>query len=795
MFRNYIKFTLRNLGKLRVYMLLNLVGLTVGISCALLALVFFMDETSFDKFHADADDLYRVVRTTQSATGVVDVRADVSGLLGPTLASEFPEVKAATRLIPWFDEVVLTYEQQNLSVDEILFADQNFFEVFEFELLRGNPADVLSAPNSIVLTKTLAEGLFGKTDPIGKTVIGLNEASFNITGIAADAPQNSHITFQALISWSSTNGSDEALSFSFMNNWLAQTVYTYVNIGPGLSESDFEDRMNQTLYKNLPQREGEYELSLQPFTDVYLGSMHMNGNRAVKLGSTSILKIFGAIAAFILIIACLNYINISTSKASRRAQEIGVRKVLGATKKQLIWQFVGDAFVMCLISTLLAVLLVDIFIPYFNIITGKALSPAILLQPKTLLYAIELILAVSFIAGFYPAIVLSSMKPVQSLKHINGGSMRGLLRQAMMVFQFALSAIVIIGAVVVYQQNDLLLSKDLGFNKEQLIVLNLPGSMREQAEAFENELKSHPDILMTSVCQAAIGNGTFSSGTYASQSTEEIPTEIFRVDAEFISTWQVEMLEGRDFDPDRPSDAAGVIVNEAMLKAAGWTSGMGKKLRFSRDGGAEAPVIGVVKDFNYAPLTAYTVSPVVMYLDQRKSNLTARVSGNNMKKVLDHMEESWSRFEARVPFTYYFVDQYLAQMYEVESRFFKIIMILSVISILIACLGLYGLTAFTIEQRTKEIGIRKVLGAGLRDVLYLINKKFVLLILLAFTLAVPVGYWAVTNWLSQFPYRVSVGVVAFLAAGCMVFTVAAITTSHQALRASKMNPVKSLRSE
>lgn len=794
MLRNYIRFTLRNLRKLRAYMLLNLLGLTVGISCALLAVVFFLEETSFDKFHSKADQLYRVVRTTNSENGVTDVRPDVSGLLGPTLTEEYPEVASATRIIPWFNEAVLSYEQRNIKMNQLVFADDNFFENFDFELLRGNPDDVLTAPNSIVLTQTVAEGLFGSLDPIGKTIIGLNDAKFNVTGVVADAPENSHIMFKALISWSSTTQSGP-LSFRFINNWLAQTVYTYLEMTPGFDQPDFEGRMNQTLYRNLPQREGEYKLSLQPFTEVYLGSIHMNGSREVKLGSYELLKIFGAIAAFILIIACLNYINISTSKAAKRAREIGVRKVLGATKNQLTLQFVGDAFVLCLISTLLAILLVDLFIPYFNSVTGKAIISASMLTAETLLYVGLIMVAVSLFAGFYPALVLSSLKPVQSLKKASGKGVRGVLRQAMMVFQFSLSAIVIIGAVVVYQQNDLLMSKDLGFNKEKLIVLNLPGSLQNQADALKNELETHPDVVMTSLCQAAIGDGTFSSSIYAAQSTEEISTEIFRVDFDFIKTWQLEMAGGRDFDRNQPSDAGGIIVNEAMVKAAGWTDGVGKKMRFQREGGQEVPIIGVVKDFNYAPLTAYTVSPAVLYLDARKSNLTVRVSGNNMREVLDHMETSWGQFEERVPFTYYFVDEHFADMYEVELRFFKIIMIFSMISIFIACLGLYGLTAFTIEQKTKEIGIRKVLGAGLLDVLYLVNKKFTALILIAFTLAIPVGYWASAEWLSQFPYRISIGVMAFVAAGLMVFIVAALTTGHQALRASKMDPVNSLRYE
>lgn len=794
MFRNYIKFTLRNLRKLRMYMLFNLLGLTVGISCALLAVVFFLDETSFDKFHSKSDQLYRVIRTTNSENGVTDVRPDVSGLLGPALAEEQPEVTAATRLLPWFNEAVLSYDQRNLKMGQLVFADENFFQTFDFKLLRGNPEDVLAAPNSIVLTETVAEGLFGSSDPVGKTIIGLNDVSFNVTGIVEDVPENSHIMFNALMSWSSTTQSGP-LSFRFINNWLGQTVYTYLEMTPEFNQENFEARMNKTLYQNLPEREGVYNLSLQPFTDIYLGSVHMNGSRDVKLGSYDLLKIFGAIAAFILLIACLNYINISTSKAAKRAQEIGVRKVLGATKRQLTWQFIGDALVLCLLSTLLAVLMVDLFIPYFNSITGKTISSATILNADTLLYVGGLVLTVSLFAGFYPALVLSSMKPVQSLKKLNSKSARGVLRQAMMVFQFSLSAIVIIGAVVVYQQNDLLMSKDLGFNKEQLIVMNLPGSLQSQADALKNELEAHPDVMMTSVCQAAMGDGTFSSGTFAEQSTEEISTEIFRVDYDFIKTWQLEMAEGRDFDRNLPSDAGGIIVNEAMVKAAGWVEGLGKKMRFQRDGGQEVPIIGVVKDFNYAPLTAYTVSPVVIYLDNRRSNLTVRVSGNNMREVLDHMENSWAKFEERVPFTYYFVDEHFAEMYEVESRFFKIIMIFSMISIFIACLGLYGLTAFTIEQKTKEIGIRKVLGAGLADVLYLINKRFAILILIAFALAVPVGYWASEEWLSQFPYRVSIGAMAFIAAGMMVFVVAALTTSHQAFRASKMDPVNSLRYE
>lgn len=794
MLKNYLKITLRNLLKFRAYLLVNILGLSVGIACALLATVFILDESTFDQFHSDHEQIYRIIRSSTAENGTVDWRCDVSGLMGPTAAADMPEVADAIRVLPWFGEDVLSFEQTHLKLHDQLFVDANFFEHFDFKLLQGNPETVLRDPGSIVLSTSVAEGLFGRQEPIGKTVLGVNGASFTVTGIVEDAPRNSHLQYNSLMSWSSTVPGTGQLSFNFTNNWLGQTVYTYLKLNEGTDTQLVSNKLHGLIKEHLPKRGSDYHYDLQAVADVYLGSDFINGNRRVRLGSAQFLNILGAIALFVLVIACLNYINITTSKATKRAQEIGVRKVLGANRSNLFAQFMGDSFILTLLSALIAVLLVDLFIPFFNELTGRYVTSNILLNGKVLLSLAALVVLVSFASGAYPATLLSALRPAATVKGEKHSKKGAWARQSMIVFQFLLSTLMIIGAMVVYQQHQYLISKDLGFDKENVIVSNIGGNLPANYQAIQTELERHPDILNTAVCQAAMVTGTFGSTVIPEGSNDELDVAIFRVDVDFIDIWGLKMVEGRKFDANLSQAQSGVIVNQTFLDQMGWNEGTTHSLKFSASG-SPVNIIGVVNDFNYGVLTDYTLGPVLMYLDNRKSNLTVKTTGNNTEEVLAHMKATWETFESRLPFDYFFMEDYLENQYLTQSRFFKLITIFSAISIIIACLGLYGLTAFMIEQKTKEIGIRKVLGATVSHILLLINRQFVILILMALVLATPLGYYFAEQWLADFPYRITLGVLAFAVAALSIFSIAIFTTSHQAYRASKMDPVNSLRYE
>ena len=794
MLKNYIKITVRGLLKLRTYLLVNILGLSVGMACAILAVVFVVDEYGYDAFHSQKDSIWRIVRSSQGDNGVADLRPDVSGLMAPTAVTDIPEVLDATRVLPWFNQDVLSYEQTNLKLNDLVFADENFFKFFDFKLLQGNPETVLKDPGSIVLTATVAEGLFKDSNPIGKSITGISGSTFTVTGIVEDAPRNSHLQYTALMSWKSTVPGVGQLSFSFINNWLAQTVYTYVMVSAGADNAAIADKLHGLIEEHLPQRADDYGYDLQALNDIYLGSDGMNGNRRVRLGSNQFLNILAAIAIFVLVIACLNYVNITTSKATKRSHEIGVRKVLGAQRQNLVLQFLGDTFILCLISAMLAILMVDLFIPYFNDLTARQVDTSVLLKSEVLFSIVGMVLAVTIASGIYPAVLMASLRPSQAVKK-SGHQMAGSgLRQGMIVFQFLLSALMIIGSVVIYQQHQFLLSKELGFDKENVITSSLGGNLPANYQALQTELEKHPDIVNTAVCQAAMISGNFGSTVIPQGTLEEFNTQIFRVDFDYIDVWGLEVVEGRKFDANRPRSEGGIIVNEAFLNQLGWDTGTDKTVKFSPES-QQVRIIGVVKDFYFQSLTSYAISPALMYIDNRKSNLTVKTTGNNTASVLAHMEQVWEQFEQRIPFGYTFVDDFLENQYATQSKFFSLIGIFSLISVIIACLGLYGLTAFMIEQRTKEIGIRKVLGATIADILYLINKRFVVLVTLAFVLATPVGYYFSNQWLEGFPYRIPLGIAAFLVAGISVFLVAVLTTSWQALRASKMDPVNSLRYE
>lgn len=794
MFKNYLKITFRNLLKFKSYLLVNILGLSVGIACALLAAVFIIDENNYDGFHSRKDEIYRIVRSSQGDNGVTDLRPDVSGQMAPTAVTDIPEVEDATRVLPWFGEDVLSYEQTNIQLNDLVFADENFFEFFGFKLLLGNPETVLKDPGTIVLSETVASNLFGNINPIGKSIIGINGATFTVTGVVEDAPRNSHLQYNALLSWKSTVSGVGQLSFNFINNWLAQTVYTYLIVSPEADRELVGDKLHGLIEEHLPQRADDYFYSLQPLTDIYLGSDGMNGNRRVRLGSSQFLNILGAIALFVLVIACLNYINITTSKAAKRAQEIGVRKVLGANRGNLFIQFLGDSFLLTFISALLAVLLVDIFIPYFNELTGRYVSTATLLSGQVLAILFGLILLVSMASGAYPAAILSALRPAETIKGSKQGKRGIVARQSMIVFQFLLSTLMIICALVVYQQHKYLINKDLGFDKENVIEAALSGDLPENYQAIQTELEKHPDILMTSVCQASMISGMFGSTVIPEGTEEEFDVQIFRIDHDFIDLWGLDIKEGVKFSEELSASQSGIIVNETFLNQMGWSSGTDKTVKFS----SQSPsmnILGVVNDFHFNELTSYTLGPVVMYIDARKSNLKVKTTGNNTPEVLAHMKSVWEQFESRIPFDYLFVEDYLESQYLTQSRFFSLITIFSLISVIIACLGLYGLTAFMIEQKTKEIGIRKVLGASVGHILYLINRQFIVLICIAFVVATPLGYYFAEQWLNGFPYRISLGAFAFVIAGLSIFSVAVFTTSKQAYSASKMDPVNSLRYE
>lgn len=778
-------------------MLLNVLGLTIAILVSILVGAYVLDELQYDDFHSKKGNIYRLYkRNVNPTTGNETYTTETSGMMGPTIAQDYPEVVNFTRVLPWFDKTVITKDETNVYIKHAVLADSSFFQLFDFKLIHGNPNTALVRPSSIILSESLAKSLFGDQDPVGEMVVGLKDLEYEVTGVVEDAPKHSHIQYDALISWTTTVPGVGPLEYDWLNNWLGQTAFTYLLISPNVNLSSLEKKMQEMMASYFPERANSYFLKFQPFDDVYLGSENLMTYSYVKQGSRLNLEIYVFTSLFILVIACVNYININTAKATKRSSEIGMRKVLGANKSQLVIQFLGESFILTLTSALFAILLADLSFPLFEQIIGTSISTSNLLRPELLLGIIIMVVFITISAGLYPAFVLSKFRPSEVLMSSGKSKISGHMpRQILSTIQFGIAITMIIGTIFVYKQIAFLKNKDLGFDKEHLLILNINNSIRDHAETFRTELLKNPDILMASTCQATLGSGTYGTTVIPQGMNEEMSTNVFRVDEDFIPTLGLQMVEGRAFDGQIASDSLGIIVNETFVKQAQWLDPMNMTIKFSDDSEAY-PIIGVVKDFHFEGLNESLIHPIIMFLHPtNRNNVTLRITGNNIPETLSFIEKEWSKYESRFPFLYRFADSWFDGLYKKETQLMDAVAILSTISILLACMGLYGLTAFTIEQRAKEIGIRKVLGATVKNIAFMLNRKFVSLLFIAFIISAPIAYYFIKEWLANFPYVIDITLAPFAIAllSTLVITLAAV--SIQTLKAAFVNPVQTLKSE
>lgn len=797
MIHSYLTTAARNFKKNKVHTLINMTGLGVGIMTSILAIMFVLDEMSFDKLHGRRDRLYRLNKINTEPDGSTTLTAESSGMMGPTLVEEFPEVEKIVRYQPWFNAIMLSNKDRNVMTleGELVFADSTFFDVFNFRLLRGNPKTVLTRPLTIVLTGKMAKGLFGDEDPVGKTITGVNGLPFEITGIVEEAPRNSHMQFAGLMSWTSTVPNLGALNFEWMNNWIAQGITTYVLLKEDASARSLESKFPKFMQDYMPTRVDKYKLYLQRFDDIYLNSYNVTGADMSKSGNVQYVNLFLIIAGFILFIACVNYINICTSKATRRAREVGMRKTMGASRRQLVYQFLGESLLLTFLSACLAVLMLYLAVPVFNELAGKSLPMSLLLD-KTILFCIAaLILLVGFASGLYPSLVIASFNPSEVLRATTQSKITGNWpRYVLIIFQFTISIIMIAGTLVMYRQIKYVLSKDLGFDKEHVLVLNLTDDIFRRRSVFQEEINALAGVMSTSVGRTALGRG--SPSTYVIPEgfkPDEIEIRMFPADGNFQKTYGLEMAMGRFFDPTLATDSNSLVINEALAKRLKWEDPTKKTIKFN-EGQPALPVIGVLKDFYFASLYE-EVEPLVMWISPRNQrNLSVRFSGNP-STLLSSLETKWKEYESRYPFRFYFVDQQFAKSYESEEKLFETVITFAGLSIFIACLGLYGLVSYTIEQRTKEFGIRKVLGASVANLSLLVNKKFILMVMLAAAVAIPAVMPFVEKWLQKFAFKTEVGPVPFVLAVLITMGVTIVAVSIHAIKVAMANPANSLRRE
>jgi putative ABC transport system permease protein len=791
MVKNYLKLALRIIRRQKAYSFINILGLSVGIACCLIILLFVRDELSFEKFHTNANRIYRTI-IDEFVDGKWEHNVGSPDLLGPALIEEYPEITSCVRLFNpnWIEKWAVSVENKYFYEDNLFFADPTIFEVFTFPLLKGNPETALREPNSMVISETMARKYFGDEDPMGKTLTIQDVVEVKVTGIAKDVPQNTHFCFDFLVSF-------ESMPFKWALNTLrTQQFYTYVLLDKEYSQDRLDERLSTYLKKHFG-KQTNMALRLQPIRDIHLFSRNYNYDLATNNSDITYVYIFSTIALFILAIACINFMNLSTARSAKRAKEVGVRKVMGAHRSQLIKQFLGETFLFCLLSAVLSVVLVLLFLSQFNSLAAKNIT----LNLENLLFIgaalAIIILVVGFISGSYPALFLSGFRPIKILKGSFSAGNKGVLFRRVLVFlQFTVSIGLIVGTFIVHGQIRYCLKRNLGFEKEQVVVLPLrSGSVMARYGSFRNELLQYPSVLNVAGSSEVPGRSIGSRGMFP-EGNQWYPRNSMFVDYDFIPTLGIEIVEGRNFSRDYATDLDDAyIVNEAAVKNFGWDNPIGKKIIWAGDQNKKGYVIGVVKDFHYASFRE-EIAPVVLHMSAgAPSYLSVRLQGNDIFRTMSFLKDKWQEFYPGHPFDYFFLDDSFNSLYRSEEKMGSIFQIFTVLGLFISCLGLYGLSSYLLEQRTKEIGIRKVLGASLSRILLMVSKEFVKWVVLANIAAWPIIYFVMKKWLENFAYRISIPLWAFLISGAIVLATTLLTISYQSVKAAMTNPADSLRYE
>ena len=805
MLRNYLKIALRNLARYKQMTLINILGLAVGMTACILILLFVQYELSYDRYHEKADRIYRISRQFLNPDGAVNLHlGHLAPPFEPLLAEDFSGIiQQSARLFS--GNPLITYEVGNKQIieNDFFFAEPEFFNIFTFPFIEGDPITALNAPNSLVLTESTAKKYFGNEDPIGKILNFDNEIDMKVTGVVKDVPNNSHFRFTMLCSFVTL---ENYFGQEYMtSNWGSNNFSTYILLPEGYNSEELQAQFPSFIDKHLTGNSDVpasqwTALQLWPLTNIHLYSqldteIEANGNIAY-------VYIYTIIALFILVIACINFINLTTARATRRAKEVGVRKVMGAEKSSLIGQFLSESVLVSLFALTLAVLLVTLALPYFTDFVDKQLSFDILGNPFLLLLLVGIILAVGIIAGSYPAFYLSAFQPARILRSSRGSQLgNSLLRSGLVVTQFVISIALVIGVITVERQLDYVKSKPLGFNQENLVVLPVNEKIYNQYEELKAQLLNQPGILdVTLSSRVPSGRLNDSQGGQVEVSGEmknlDFRLADVSVDHDFVNSFGIELTAGRNFDITRASDSTeAFIVNESAVRAIGYASSeeaIDKKISY---GGRQGYIIGVTKDFHFESLHQ-SIAPIIFYITSRQVyNLTTRVHASAMDETISYLKEQWSYLRPGFPFDYYTIGDRFQGQYDDEDRLGQIVQFFSLLAIFIAALGLIGLASYTAEQRAKEVGIRKVLGASVSQLLLLLTQSFSKLIFVAFLIACPLAYFVMNYWLDTFAYQDTLSVWSFILAGVAALLVAGVTVGSQTFRTATQNPVESLRDE
>jgi len=806
MLKNYLKIACRNLWKNKGYSAINIFGLAVGLATCLLILLYITDELSYDRYNEKAARIYRINTDIRMGGGNLHL-AVASDPMGATLKKDYPQVEEYTRVYASDGSKLVKKGNQYLREDKVVNVDSTFFNVFTLPAIEGDTKTALNDPNTVVITESTAKKYFGTTAAIGR-VIEADKIPYKVTAVIKDIPHNSHFHFDFLFSMRN-------VQYQF-GNFLSNNFQTYILLRPGTDYKKFEQNFDQVIDKYvLPQAKQYMQISsmdefkkagnmlaytLMPLTDI-----HLHSDRFPELGTNGNIQfvyIFGAVALFVLLIACINFMNLSTARSASRAKEVGIRKVLGTERKTLIMQFLIESAVTVFIALAIAIVITYLVLPFFNDIAAKSLSVKDLLGAKLLPWLALLPFVIGIFAGGYPAFFLSRFNPVTVLKG-NTGSLfkRSNLRNALVVFQFTASIMLIAGTIIVYRQLNYIQTTKLGFNKDQVLVVNDVYALNENAMGFKEDILHLPGVVSSTLSSfLPVSSSSRNDMTFSTEAVMDAKNSLnmqrWRVDYDYLKTMGMEMAKGRNFSKDFGADSTAVIINEAAARLMDLKEPVGKKIFTSDDNNKPASytVIGVVKNFNYESLRQ-NIGPLCMVLGKSTGYASFKVNAGDVQSLIKKIEGKWKALAPAMPFSYRFLDDSFDSMYRDEQRVGKLAISFAVLAIVIACLGLFGLATYIAEQRTKEVGIRKVLGASVGNITAMLSGDFIKLVFIAIAFATPLAWWAMYKWLQDFAYRTSLSWWIFVLAGVLAILIALVTVSFQAIKAALSNPVKSLRTE
>jgi putative ABC transport system permease protein len=791
MIKNYLKTAWRNMLRNKVFSVINIMGLALGLTCSLLIMLWVQDEKNVDAFHTNGKDLYQVYERNYY-DGKVTADYPTQGLLAEELKRVIPEVQHASGFEYASPGNGSTFESgEKIAKMNGMFASEDFLSMFSFPLLQGKAATAISEPGNIAISKKMAEYFFGNAeDAVGKSIRFENKDELKITAVFQNVPSNSSLQFDFLRTWS-----DFVKENDWVHNWGNTDPQTFIQLKSGVDAANVETKIKDFIYRyTRKDKSFVTELALQPFTEKYLHSTFKNGY--VDGGRIEYVRLFTVIAVFILLIACINFMNLATARSAKRAKEVGIRKVVGALRSALIAQFVGEAVLTTFFSVVIALALAALLLPAFNSLTNKQLSIPFT-QLNFWLAVTGLLITTGFVAGSYPALFLSSLKPVRVLK----GALKfswsaAFFRKALVIFQFALSIFLIIATIVVYKQMNYIQTKNLGYNRDNLLYIPIEGDLVKNYELFKQEALSNTNIINVSKMRNSpteISHHTTSISWQGKDVNLTVPFADGVVGYDFAKTMNLQLQSGRDFSKDFATDSTAFLVNETAIKKIGLTNPVGQTIAW---GNHKGTVIGVLKDFHFNSLHQ-TIEPLIMRLDENWNwgTILVRIKAGKTKDAIAQLQKICKELNPKFPFTYQFSDLEYARRYASEAVVSKLANIFAFLAIFISCLGLFGLATFTTQQRTKEIGVRKVLGASAGNIVTLLSANFLKPIAIAFFVAFPIAWYAMNNWLQGYAYKINIEWWMFALAGLLTVCIAFATVSYQSIKAAIANPAKSLRTE